>query len=66
MSAMRCLFSISEAIFCFDGDGNLAFYVCSKDPDAETPSVTDAVYTIHSIDDQVDPSVFDISGYTIE
>ncbi len=57
---------LSEAIFCFDGDGNLAFYICSEDPDAETPSMTDAVYTIHSIDGQVQTSVFDISEYTIE
>ncbi len=49
-----------EQTFCFDGDGNLAVYIAAASEQYSTPEV------ILSIDDQVDESLFDISGYTIE
>ena len=52
-----------EQTFCFDGDGNLAVYIAAASEQYSTPEVK---YTILSIDDQVDESLFDISGYTIE
>ena len=55
-----------EGIFCFNSDGSLAFYLRSEDPESDTPGTTDAVFTIHELDDKVDVSLFDISGYTIE
>ena len=55
-----------EIAFLFDGDGNLAY--CQKGaPVAEGAADTGEILCrIFSIDDQVDESLFDISGYKIE
>ena len=51
-----------EQTFCFDENGELALYIAAASEDYGTPEVK---YTINVIDDAVDESLFDISGYTI-
>lgn len=48
--------------FCFDEAGNLVGLIYEANEDLGTPEMD---YTIRVIDDQVDESLFDISGYTI-
>lgn len=51
-----------EQTFCFDDEGNLAGYIISAN---EEMGVGEMVYTVNTIDDQVDESLFTVDGYTI-
>ncbi len=53
-----------ETAFYYDGDGNLKYCV-----EGASPAVADygeTTYTIEGIDDSVDETLFDLSGYDIE
>lgn len=55
-----------ETVFYFAEDGSLA-YCYTAAPVIESASyVGDALYTVESIDSEVDESLFDISAYTIQ
>ena len=54
-----------QAVFLFEQDGRLAYYLTDKDPSDDEADLQDSVFTIDVIDDQVDESLFDISGYAI-
>ena len=56
--------STAESAFYFDETGKLA-HILEGAP-AAMPDLGQTFYTIHSFDDVVDVSLFDISGYTIE
>ena len=57
--------SYPMGIFLFGKDGRLETCVMDKDPEKEEADIEDAVYTIDAIDDKVDESLLDISGYQI-
>jgi len=50
----------SEAVFLFDEDGNLAYYIVTL-----SDTLGESVYRIHAIDSEVDESLLDISDYAI-
>ena len=54
----------SEAAFYFDETGKLVHIL--DDAPVLMPDLGERLYTIYSFDDNVDTSLFDISGYTIE
>lgn len=54
----------AEAAFYFDETGKLV-HILDGAP-VLMPDLGEKFYTIHSIDDSVDTSLFDLSGYTIE
>ena len=54
----------SEAAFYFDETGKLV-HILDGAP-VLMPSLGERLYTIHSIDDMIDTSLFDLSEYTIE
>ncbi|MCR5842438.1 MAG: hypothetical protein K6G66_00635 [Oscillospiraceae bacterium] len=53
----------AEAVCYFDDAGNLIRIVVGAPVVA--PQMGETVYTVHGIDDKVDETLFDISGYTI-
>ncbi len=55
-----------EKIFCFDENGDLAYYVEGPPVMAEFADMGESVYKINVIDHEVDDSLFDLSGYKIE
>lgn len=56
---------LPEDVFFYDKDGKLVGCINGA-PVKDTMEIGDLVYTIKVIDDKVDESLFDISGYTIE
>lgn len=54
----------SRCAFYFDADGRLAYVL--EDAPATNPELGESFYTIESIDDKLDDSLFDLSGYTLE
>lgn len=55
--------SYIEQTFCFDEQGNLAYYLVSPSEELGTDEIN---YKINAIDTSVDESLFDISGYEIK
>ena len=56
---------LPEDVFFYDKDGKLAGCIDGA-PVKDIMELGETVYTVIAIDDKVDESLFDISGYTIE
>ena len=54
----------ADDMFYFDDEGNLAYYVQGSMKSGNT-EIGETVYKIAAIDDAVDESLFDVSGYAI-
>lgn len=54
----------ADDMFYFDDEGNLAYYVKGSMKSGNT-EIGETVYKIAAIDDAVDESLFDVSGYAI-
>ncbi len=52
-----------EAAFCFTPDGTFTYYI--EGAPSYAPELGETVYTIRSIDGQVDTSLLDLSGYQV-
>lgn len=55
-----------EEVFCFTEDGQLAYYIKGAPVIESLADIGVSTYTVRAIDTEVDPSVFDISGYEIK
>ena len=55
----------AESAFYFDSRGQLAYYIEGAPVIDTVVEIGELVYTIHTIDDAVDETLFDISGYDI-
>jgi hypothetical protein len=54
-----------EGVYCFTEDGQLAHLIQGAPVIESLAEMGETTYKIYAIDDQVDESLFDLSGYNI-
>ncbi len=55
-----------EAVFCFDEEGSLKYYIEGAPVGESSIDIGESVYTVNTIDSKLDESLFDISAYAIK
>ena len=55
----------AEAVFCFDANGQLVYYIEGAPVIDTGLEIGESVYKVHAVDTAVNEALFDISAYTI-